>query len=135
MIVITEIKTIEVPNREYVLEKIIHNQNNSDIFIGGKVLPEEVLTEVVRGIEFVKPDGTHILIGCSSEAAEIIGIQYDAYYAMQARLTRIQHDLHKVEHFLEKEKRKSEALEKELNTLKKQSLLKKLIWCFKCTFN
>ena len=123
MIVITKVETIEVPGRETILEKIAHSPNTTDIFIDGKVVPMEVLTEVVRGVEFFRPDGTSVLIGCSGQAAEAIGIQYTVFGEMTSRLAETQRRLYKAEHRLQEESNK-------LKELKKKSLFKKLIWCF-----
>jgi predicted HTH transcriptional regulator len=34
---------------------------------------------MVRGRRFVTPNGNELIIGCSKQAAAIIGIQYDAW--------------------------------------------------------
>ena len=79
MILISKIEYSEIEPDDHVTV-----DRYSDRYITSEPTPKDLApnieTETIRGTRFVRPsDGTDIVIGCSGEAAELIGIQYEAW--------------------------------------------------------
>lgn len=46
---------------------------------------EEMAREIVRGRRFCRPDGTEVLIVLSEQAADVLGLQYEAWRELEQR--------------------------------------------------
>lgn len=55
---------------------------------GSDMVSIERLSELVRGRVFCRPDGSRITIGNTKQAADIIGIQYEAWEEVQERCSQ-----------------------------------------------
>lgn len=50
----------------------------------GEMVEAKVAQELVRGRRFRRPnDGTDIVIGCSNQAQDVIGLQYEAWESLE----------------------------------------------------
>lgn len=81
MIVVTEIKTINVPDdfREYVMRTRMGTVPvNCDGLVDYMDINEVV--EIVRGHRYINPrDNTDVIIGYGTEAEKVLGITYDCF--------------------------------------------------------
>jgi hypothetical protein len=83
MIIITEAKIIET--KESMDEIIFTRRPNDPIRykceIGKeKIVPVSVIRESIKGRRFVRArDNTDVIIGCSKQIQDIIGIQYESF--------------------------------------------------------
>lgn len=51
---------------------------------GGEMVEAKVAQELVQGRRFRRPaDGTDIVIGCSKQAADVIGLQYEEWESLE----------------------------------------------------
>lgn len=51
---------------------------------GGEMVEAKVAQELVRGRRFRRPnDGMDIVIGCSKQAQDVIGLQYEAWESLE----------------------------------------------------
>lgn len=55
-------------------------------FDGSDMMPIEQFHELIYSREFVRPGGSRIRIGTSKQAADVLGIQYEAWDSMNAAL-------------------------------------------------
>ena len=80
MLLVKNIEFVEV-DKEFV--ELLHTRVGNPKFSlhsnkGSTLCTAEEIRELVKGRRFYRPDGAEIIIGCSAQAAEIIGIQYEA---------------------------------------------------------
>ena len=89
MIVIMEVKAVEVDRPIYKIQRFTKLP-----LLGGepwKTIPAETVhQEVIKGRRFRRPsDGTDIVVGCSKQAQDIIGIQYEAWENMEKAMNNM----------------------------------------------
>jgi len=86
MLVVTKIETFETPMDTAQLERFIYAnpQKPEYLPIDGEPVNVQVLKEVIRGRRFVHPKkGIDVTIGMSSQVAEVLGLQYEAFEELQ----------------------------------------------------
>lgn len=61
----------------------------------------ELFRELIRGREFVRPsDGKRLVVGCSKEAQEVLGMMYDAWAEMEDRIESLEADKRHLTNFV-----------------------------------
>lgn len=84
MIVITNIDTIEVDREYYELDPYRHQKMPVLLNDQKTYMDTSYVVEQIRGRKFRRPDsGAEIIIGASKQAQDIIGIQIEAWEAME----------------------------------------------------
>ena len=83
MLIVKNIEIIEVERDPWEILSLTKPYQAIEVFNPGKNTPEHIETnafrEMIQGQRFVRPDGKELLIGCSRQAEEIIGIQYESW--------------------------------------------------------
>ena len=82
MIIIRSVEVDEVDEGVYT---ILH-RNPCDYIPGTDLPPSTMVSEVVTCRQFVRSDGTDVMIGMSCEAADVLGLQYEAWNEMERNL-------------------------------------------------
>ncbi len=80
-IIITDVKFMEVDRDPWELvsrcppyqQRIVWGDS------GEETVNTDTIRELIHGRRFRRSDGTMLLIGCSKQAQEVIGIQYEAW--------------------------------------------------------
>ena len=114
MILITKIEYTEVDGdvREIFQHKrrpIFRNNHRERV-------DEKVVREVVRGRRFCRPDGREIAVGLSEQAADVLGLQYEAWRELEQRA--------------ENHRNREMNLDWELLAIKKAGFWTRLKWLF-----
>lgn len=78
MIIIKNIEIIEVDRDPWELIAKIPMDGVIPVN-GNKYIETKLFIELIGGQRFVRPDGKELIIGCSKQAEEVIGIQYEAW--------------------------------------------------------
>ena len=82
MLVIRKVEFLEV-NKD-PLELLATTQPGMPVECGEELVPVDFFKELIRGRRFVRPsDGIDIIVGCSRQAEEVIGLQYEAWDNLQ----------------------------------------------------
>lgn len=83
MLIVKNIEIIEVDRDPWEIVSLTRPFQAIKVFNPGKNRPERIaeniFREMIQGQRFIRPDGQELLIGCSRQAEEIIGIQYEAW--------------------------------------------------------
>lgn len=121
------IKNIEVFETDLDLCEIVSYAPPGQLVFpsaGEEPVTIDALRELVRGRRFVRPsDGTDIIIGVSKQAADIIGIQYEAWGQLQERLGFLWFSLSKCN-------KECVRLETTIRSLEAAGFFKRLLWLF-----
>jgi len=110
MLLISKIEFLDVDGDETT---IFESKPFEPLFLrGGEMIQAEVAQELVRGRRFRRPsDGEDVVIGCSKQAQDVIGLQYEAwenlekdrgYWHTQSAALRIKLDAVKSAGFLKR---------------------------------
>ena len=89
MIVITKIETIEVP-LSYAEIRAMEWDDRAEAVgpYGSMTMDRNEITELVEGRRFVRPsDGLDVVIGMGADVQDLLGIQYEAWEAMERSLS------------------------------------------------
>ena len=111
MIIITDIKTIEVSGTRHDL----YRMDPTEVVCFKEYEPitaRRVATEHIKGRCFIKHDGTEVWIGVSGEASRILGMEFKRWESMRSVADDIKSELNKFmsRHFdLEKKNRKMDS--------------------------
>ncbi len=101
MLIVKNIEIIEVERDPWELLSMTAPYQAIEVFNPGKNVPEfidtNVFREMVQGQRFRRPDGEELVIGCSRQAEEIIGIQYESWGNMSREWEATRTQLRKAE--------------------------------------
>lgn len=97
MIVITNIETINVPDKEW--HELIHYEKNPNEYIPINNYTDSVeasyIYERIHGRRFCRhSDGLDVVIGMSKQASDVIGIQLDAWKNQEELIQSLRDELH-----------------------------------------
>lgn len=90
MIIVTEVKTLEVSQSEWVYYKKLnpYTEVRMDNELGNPIYEEmNVLSELIIGRRYVKENGDLIMIGQTKEVADTVGIQHEAFRNSEERVS------------------------------------------------
>lgn len=74
MIVVLDVNYLEVPDEKDMIE-LVRTDLQGDVFTyEGQPVDYKVYAEAVRGVRYVRRDGTEVRIGYSEKAAECLGV-------------------------------------------------------------
>jgi hypothetical protein len=97
MLLIEDVKVHIVPQNVWAIEKFLSDGGVERSFLptnkGEDLLDAKVCREIIRGRAFVDRHGRRVCIGVSSKAAEVLGLQYEAWANMDAELERARSEL------------------------------------------
>lgn len=120
MIVVTEIKTLEVPDDWR--HEVKHFNDNIECISDGCLVPHSInyVSEIVTGRRFINPrTNFDMIIGYTTEAEKILGITYESFDNSEQRRKEAENKLF--------------IVEKELDTMKKNK--KKADWNYYLRYN
>ena len=84
MIVIKHIDFYQTANDLNTIRCYEHRENRwNELAFDACKNNVNIKTELIKGRIFIRPDGTELIIGCSKQAADVIGIQYEAWDNLQ----------------------------------------------------
>ncbi len=90
MIIVKSIEIITVDRDHWELLSLTEPYQAVEVFTPDKNKPSHICSntfrELIIGRRFVKPNGEELLIGCSKQAEEIMGIHYDSWDGMLNQL-------------------------------------------------
>ena len=124
MIVITSIEYFET--EEDVLYRIYIDSSPERplVGVGGRLIERDILTEAIHGRVFIRPsDRQKIIIGCSNQAQEVIGIMYDDWATWKEAYEETRTAWQKAE-------REMITYRTRLHSLQSYSFWKRLKWAF-----
>lgn len=126
MILIKNIEMVEVDRDPYEILSTIHPYEAISVYNGSNIehIEHEVFTELIRGRRFIRPDGKELIIGCSKQAEEVIGIQYESWENLMGLHESTREELYR-------EKGKLLKANEELYAIKQLGFFKRLVLLFK----
>lgn len=89
MILITNIEFEETPYNPHQLMHFKYQQGYINPEQCTKDLADGVLSELIHGQRFTRPDGTSVTIGMTKQVAEVVGIQYQAWADSEKTISRL----------------------------------------------
>lgn len=96
------------------LDVLYHSNPNLPVYGVNGTIEFELFRELIRGREFVRPsDGKRLVVGCSKEAQEVLGMMYEAWEEMQDRIESLEADKRHLTHFLGRVSQKLEEIRNE----------------------
>ena len=124
MIVITKIEIVETEND---IARFVHLSEDNDILCVGDICPQIITEEVVRGHRFRHPIKGDFIIGFKNEAAEILGLQFEAFenlsndnYILNQKIVLLKKDI-------DASKKTIDTIK---DTIKNAGFFKRLKWLF-----
>ena len=132
MIIITHVEVMQVP---YSPQELRSFQPGSRVPVGkpGEDFPFEevqVLSEMINGRTFVPEDGAPIVLGCSGQAANAIGIMWDAWANQDAMIDGLRHRAENLKRDVETAEGFTQAYEAELLAVEAAGVILRLKWLF-----
>lgn len=90
MILITKIEYCQTDRDAYEIYHSDLYEKSEPLFSCNSVSPrtpvsDSVVREVVRGRRFVRPDGLEVMVGMTEQAADVLGLQYEAWQELEDR--------------------------------------------------
>lgn len=90
MIVITEIITMDVPDRYYCNISNYNPEMYIPVNNGNYCVTAKVIQEIIHGQRFTRDsDGVDVVIGMSKQDSDIIGIQLEAFQVQEDRINNL----------------------------------------------
>lgn len=90
MIIVKSIEIITVDRDPWEILSLTKPYQAVEVFDPGKNKPSHISSnafrELISGRRFVKPNGDELLIGCSKQAEDIMGIYYNSWDDMSKQL-------------------------------------------------
>lgn len=132
MIIITHVEVMQVPYSSHELRSF---QPGSRVPVGkpGEDFPFEevqVLSEMINGRTFVPEDGAPIVLGCSGQAANAIGIMWDAWANQDAMINGLRQRAENLKRDVETADAIVRAYREDVLRLEKAGVILRLKWLF-----